>query len=279
MLSKIPPPVFFMGSGFCQYVGAALAVGVFLQIGPLSVAWLRILLSGVILLAWRRPRNLSWSDIAWSVVFGLVLGGMNMVFYEAIARIPLGAAVSVEYLGPVLVAVIGSRGWRSRVAIFLALAGVVSIGGWGVDINDPEQRLGIVLALIAGGCWAAYILLGRSIATKRSGLDSLAIGMFAAGVLLAPIGGGGSALAWTDGLLFLTVLGVAVLSSVIPYGVEQLILARIPAANFALLTALLPVTSLIVGLIVLRQIPNWAELLGLTLVSVAVALSSYQPKH
>lgn len=273
--ARVPARALFVASGVSQYLGAAVAVSLFAVVPATTVAWWRIAVAGVLLLLWRRPwrRPWTWRTFGGSALFGVILGGMNVVFYAAVDHLPLGTAVSLEYLGPVLVAAVGGRGRLARVAVALALAGVVSIGGLGVDLTEPGQRVGTAFALAAAAAWAGYIVLGRRIAVGRDGLDSLAVGMCVAGVVYAPLAVTRSGAVLADPALLLAVVGIAVLSSLVPYAIEQVALARLTAATFALLTALLPATSLVVGLVVLRQVPNLGEVLGLVLVSLAVLLS------
>ena len=274
--SRVPAPALFMASGASQYLGAAIAVELFVLMPPQTVAWWRVVVAAVFLLLWRRPWRQGWTgrDLAASAVFGVVLAGMNLLFYGAIAHLPLGTAVSLEYLGPVAVAALGGRGARARVAVVLALLGVVSISGLGLDWAAPGTAVGVAFALAAGAAWAGYIVLGRRIATARSGLDSLAVGMAVGALVYAPLAAGTAGAALASPGLALAVVGVGLLSSAVPYAVDQVALTRLSAPTFALLTALLPTTSLLVGLVVLRQVPSPGEVLGLVLVSLAVAMAS-----
>ncbi|MGC5615140.1 EamA family transporter [Georgenia sp. Z1491] len=278
LVGSVPPPVYFLTAGTSSYVGSGLAVGLFVSSPALAVGWARILLAAIILVAWRRPwrrwpRDRPWVALGWTAAFGAALGGTNLLFYESIARLPLGTAVSLEYLGPVLLAAIGGRGWLNRVAVVLAFAGVATIGGLGVDLADTDQLVGTIYALLAGATWATYMWVGQRQAARVPGADTLAVGLAIAALMYAPIGipGSGPLLA-PDLLPF--VVGVAVLSSVVPYVIDQLAFRRLTASMFALLSSLLPVTSLIVGLVVLGQVPNAAEIAGLVMVSVAVGLAS-----
>lgn len=274
--SRVPAPALFMTSGASQYLGAAIAVELFALMPAATVAWWRVVVAAVFLLLWRRPWRHGWTgrDLAASALFGAVLAGMNLLFYGAIAHLPLGTAVSLEYLGPVAVAALGGHGARARGTVVLALLGVVSISGLGLDWAAPGTAAGVAFALAAGAAWAGYIVLGRRIATTRSGLDSLAVGMAVGALVYAPLAAGTAGAALTSPGLALAVVGVGLLSSAVPYAVDQVALTRLSAPTFALLTALLPTTSLLVGLLVLRQVPSPGEILGLVLVSVAVALAS-----
>lgn len=276
--NRVPAPLFLIGSGLVQYVGAAIAIGLFALMAPSVVAWWRMLIAGVLLLAWRRPwrHGLTGRDVLVSAVFGVVMGAMNITFYESISRIPLGATVPLEFVGPVVVAVIRGRGWKPRVAAVLALVGVAFIGGLGLDTSEPGVWAGVLLAFAAGAFWAGYIVLGQRIASTRSGLDSLSIGCMAAGIVYAPFFGvEGVTAAATSWHVPLLLVGVAILSTFMPYSLEQIAMGRVSAATFALLTALLPVTSMLVGAVTLKQIPNAWEFGGLVLISLAVWVASH----
>ena len=158
----MPAPLLFVLSGLTQYLGAALAVGIFGTVAAGTVAWLRIAVAAVVLLVWRRPwrSRALWTrtELRTAVVFGVVLGVMNVAFYIAIDHLPLGTAVSIEFLGPVAVAAVTGRGWRDRVGIAIAAVGVVLLAGVSLDAG-PDAVIGLVAILVAAACWAAYILL------------------------------------------------------------------------------------------------------------------------
>lgn len=280
LINRIPAPVLFIGSGFTQYTGAALAVALFATMTPTTVAWWRVTIAAVILLAWRRPwrQQLSGRDVAWSALFGIFMAGMNIVFYEAVSRIDLGVAVSLEFLGPVLVAVTTNRSRAARIAAALAFSGVALISGLGLDLSQPNIGLGLFLAISAGALWGAYMVLGQRIASRRSGLTSLAIGSAAGSIVFCPLAIHDLALAFNTPMLFLTVVGVSVLSTVLPYSIDQIAFARLDAATFALLNSLLPATSLVIGAIALHQMPSIPSFAGLVLISIAVWLASYRTR-
>lgn len=273
---RVPAQLFIVGSALVQYIGAAIAVGLFDAMSPASVAWWRVTVAAVVMALWRRPwrEGLGWSDLWRSGLFGLVLTAMNISFYEAISRLPLGVAVSLEFLGPVTVAVVRGRGVAPRVAAFLALAGVVSISGFGLDVRAPGVVVGIAWILAAAALWAGYIVLGQRIAQTRSGVTNLALGCAAGSLVLAPVLGPGGVGVFGSWSLALAVLGVGVLSTVLPYSLEALAMSRLSAATFALFTALLPATSALVGVVMLRQVPGAWEFVGLALISVAVWVAS-----
>ena len=163
VVGKVPAPPIFVVSALSQYLGAGLAVSLFSLMPSTTVAWCRLVVGATVLMALRRPWRRSWTRkvLALAATFGTATATMNVIFYAAISLLPLGTVVSLEFLGPVAVAAITGRGWRPRCAAVLALLGVVSISGLGVDLGEPGQRTGVVLALAAGAAWAGYILLGR----------------------------------------------------------------------------------------------------------------------
>lgn len=270
----MPAPLLFVLGGTSLYLGASLGVLLFDSLDPAGVAWLRTLGAAVVLLAWRRPGRAAWRGrrLLLAAVFGTVTAGMNVVFYEAIARIPLGTAVAIEFLGPVAVAAIGSRRPRDVGALMLVVSGVLLIA----DVQLSASPLGLVFVLLAAALWAGYIVLGKQVSDGGCGLDDLAVGLAVATVLLSPL-----ALttgpAWTVPSLLGLGVGVGVLSSVVPYALDQVVLRRVGRARFALLLALLPVTAAVMGFLVLRQVPTAGELAGIALVVGAVVLTGREP--
>ena len=258
-----------------MYVGAALAVGLFDRLAPSAVAVLRLIGAAAVLVAWRRPPRAAWRGVRLlrALAFGLATGLMNLAFYEAIARLPLGTAVAIEFCGPVAVAAVASRRPRDVAAVVLAAAGVLLIA----DVRWSAAPLGLVWALAAAAMWAAYIVLGARVATVGNGIDDMAVGFAGAAVLLSPVlllgNPGGPAALVTPAVLGLG-LGVGVLSSVVPYVLDQVVLRRVGQARFAVLLALLPATATVVGLVALAQVPGPAEAVGIAAVVGAVALRS-----
>ncbi|MDO5720849.1 MAG: EamA family transporter [Actinomycetaceae bacterium] len=280
LINRIPAPILFIISGLTQYSGAALAVILFTVMTPTTVAWWRVSIAAVILLLWRRPWTIPISrrDIAWSALFGIFMTGMNIVFYEAVSRIDLGVAVSLEFLGPVLVAVTTNRTFSARLAAGFAFIGVALISGLGLDTSQPRIGQGILLAILAGLLWGAYMVLGQRIASRRSGLTSLAIGSTAGAIVFSPLAFHDAGLAFATIPIIVTVIGVSVLSTVLPYSIDQIAFARLDASTFALLNSLLPATSLIIGAIALHQLPSIPSVIGLILISIAVWLASFRTK-
>lgn len=276
----MPAPLLFVVSGLTQYVGAALAVGLFAVLPAATVAWLRIAVSALVLLAWRRPwrtRDL-WrgSRLAVTAAFGVVLALMNVAFYVAIEHLPLGTAVALEFLGPVAVAAVTGSGWRDRAAIAVAAVGVVLLAGVTLDAGTGGDAVtGLVAIGVSAVCWAAYIVLGRRVARSGGpGAGGLAVAMTAGALVLAPFLAGGAGPALVDARLAGLVVAIAVCSSVVPYALEQVVLRGVSAATFAVLLALLPATAAVVGAVVLRQWPHGLEVVGLVLVSGAIALTA-----
>jgi inner membrane transporter RhtA len=266
----------FVIGAVSMYAGAALAVGLFSLLAPAAVAVLRMLGAAAVLLAWRRPPAAAWrgARLLRAAAFGLATAGMNIAFYEAIARLPLGTAVAVEFCGPVAVAAVASRRPRDVAAVVLAAVGVALIA----DVRWSGSPSGVLWALAAAALWAAYIVLGKRVAGAGNGLDDMAVGFAVAAVALSPLlllpGGGTGLAALADPVVLVLAVGVGVLSSVVPYVLDQVVLRRVGQARFAVLLALLPATATIVGLIALRQVPSPLEGVGIAAVVVAVALRS-----
>lgn len=278
-MHRVPAPLLFLFSGVTQYVGAGLAVGLFTVVPATAVAWSRIAVAAVVLVAWARPWRTRWDGPALrsAILFGVVLAAMNCTFYASLEHLPLGNAVAIEFVGPVLVGALTGRGVRERVAIALALVGVILLAGVTVTSGDDGAVLGIVLVLAAAACWAGYILLGRKVSRQGSGLGPLAVGMAAGAVVFAPFFGA-SSVPLVSGWGYLAALvGIAVASSVVPYAIDQVALRRLRPAQFSILLAIWPASALLVGAVMLRQLPHGLEIVGLLLVSVAIALTGRAP--
>jgi inner membrane transporter RhtA len=268
--------MFFVVGAVSQYVGAALGVFLFETTNPAAVAWLRCAAAAIALLVWRRPWRVRWTrrGLAIAAGFGIVTVAMNVAFFEAIARIPLGTAVAIEFLGPVAVATLGSRRLRDLLAVLLVAAGVVLLAGVQTDVDVA----GVGFALVAAALWAGYILLGKQVADAGAGLDSLAVGMGVAAVVLAvPLLIGQvatDASVFADARTWLLGAGVGVLSTVVPYALDQVVLTRVGRARFALLLALLPATAAVVGAVLLAQRPTITEVAGIVMVMAALAIGA-----
>lgn len=268
--------MFFVVGAVSQYVGAAMAVFLFETTNPATVAWLRCAAAAFALLAWRRPWRLRWTrrGLLVTALFGIVTVAMNVAFFEAIARIPLGTAVAIEFLGPIAVATLGSRRVRDLIAALLVAGGVVLLAGVQTDVDVA----GVGFALLAAALWAGYILLGKRVADAGAGLDSLAVGMGVAAVVLAvPLLTGqllDDANVFADPRTWLFGLGIGVLSTAVPYGLDQVVLTRVGRARFAMLLALLPATAAVTGAVLLAQRPTIAEAAGIGMVMAALLISA-----
>ncbi len=274
LAERVPPQLFFVVSAVFHYLGPAFAVLLFAQIAPLGVAWLRIASAAVIFAVWRRPwryyRTLDTANRQIVIMLGIVLAAMNACFYVAIDRLPLGTVGAIEFLGPIGLAAAGMRTRRNFVALALAAAGVYVL----TDVRIAGEPLGYVFAFANCGLFVLYVMLGHRIAGAggSQGIDRLGIAMLIAMVAALPIGIGDAVPAFRDPLLLAAAIGVGISSSVIPYVCDQLAMARLKRASFALLLALLPATASAIGILVLRQIPSLAEAAGIVLVIAAVAL-------
>jgi inner membrane transporter RhtA len=252
----------------CQEVGAALAVLLFPEVGPLGMVMLRLVFSAILLLLIARPALRGHSRDGWLAVlgFGLVLATMNGLFYLALERLPLGVTVTIEVLGPLVLSIVASRRASAWLWAVLALAGVVALAGGGWDRLDP---LGVLFALGAAASWAFYILASARVGREFPRLDGLALAMAVGALIALPFGvlSAGSALLRPD-LLALGAV-VAVLSSTIPYALELIALRRLPAAAFAILMSLAPATAALAGWLLLGQDLLWLEIVGIALVITA----------
>jgi inner membrane transporter RhtA len=266
---RTPPQVLLSGSIASVQFGSAFANKLFAQAGPGGVVLLRLALSALALLVIARPtlRGRSRADLAAAIAFGLVLGAMNWSFYEALNRLPLGVAVTIEFTGPLAVAVAGSRRALDVVWVVLAGGGVSVLALRGDD--HRIDALGVLLALGAGSCWAAYILLSKRVGASFPALDGLAIALGVGSLLVLPAGivQGGAALGHADVLV--GGLAVAMLSSLIPYSLEIVALRRLSASAFGLLMSLEPAVAALAGVIVLGQ-----HLTGVLLVAVLMVVAA-----
>ncbi|MEW2523639.1 EamA family transporter [Streptomyces sp. NPDC047071] len=232
--------------------GSAVAALLFPRAGALGTVALRVTFAAVLLLVVTRPRLRGHTRTDWAVAggYGLALGGMNVLFYQAIDRIPLGAAVTLEVLGPLLLSVVAARRAASLLWAGLALTGVFLLGQGGFGRLDA---VGVAFALGAGAMWAAYIVLSARAGARFPRLDALALAMAVAMLVSLPLGiGAAGATLLEPGVLALGLV-IAVMSSGIPYALELLALRRLPAATFAVLTSLSPALAALAGYLVLGQ--------------------------
>jgi inner membrane transporter RhtA len=272
--TRIPPHAFFFVSAIFHYLGPAFAVLLFSSVSVLGVAWFRIASAAVIFALWRRPwrifAGLPWAKQRTLIALGVVLALMNACFYLAIDRLPLGTVGAIEFLGPITLAAFGARTRRNIAALVLAAG-----GGWLLtDVRFGGQPLGFVFAFANCALFMLYVILGHRIAQDggTAGIDRLGASMLIALLTITPIGFSGALPAMTQPLLVLAGIGVGICSSVIPYVCDQLAMARLPRATFALLLSLLPASAAVIGVVVLHQIPTTLEIVGILLVAGGVAL-------
>lgn len=252
-MRPVPPPLMMLTGMISVQFGAAFAVKLFTHVGPAGAVLLRLGMSAVIMLAITRPslRGRSRSDLLAVLGYGLSLGAMNWSFYECLDRLALGVAVTLELLGPLLLATVGSRRRVDLLWVALAAGGVAML----CLIGDHKQvtAWGIFFALLAGAMWVCYILLAKRVGTSFAQLDGLAIasGIGALVVLPAGLVQGGSSLG--HGSVLGAGLAIAILSSIVPYSLDMLTLRRISAATFGLLVSMAPAIAAVAGIVVLGQ--------------------------
>jgi inner membrane transporter RhtA len=267
-LGAVPPTAQVLAGILSVQVGAALAKQLFGAVGSAGTVALRLFFAALVLLVVWRP-SLRMGRRAWAVVatYGAVLGVMNLCFYLALSKIPLGIAVTIEFLGPLAVAIAGSRRWLDGVWALMAAGGVVLLTEGRGDLN----LAGILLALAAGACWAGYILLSAALGRHSSDGGGLALGMTLAALVVAPVGIADSGTALLEPWILVVGLGVALLSSVIPYSLELEALRRIPPKVFGVLMSLEPAVAALVGLLVLGELLSPVQWLAVLLVVAASA--------
>ena len=255
-----------LGAAVSPQVGAAFAVTLFDELGPAGAAFLRLAFAAVILLAIWRPRLAG--DLRLAGAFGVALGLMNWSFYEAIHRIPLAIAVTIEFAGPLLVAVIGSRRPLDGVWIALAAAGIVLLVGPG---GGSVDAIGVGFALAAAIFWMAYIYLSKRVGAAFPGGSGLALAMAVGALIVLPAGVFQAGGALTEPDLLGAALVVALASSVLPYSLELVALRRLPEAVFGVLMSLDPAVAALAGFVVLGQDLGARDLVAIAMVIVASA--------
>ncbi|MCW2573160.1 MAG: ywfM-like transporter [Frankiales bacterium] len=267
-LQQVPAPLLVLVAIGSVQCGSAVARGVFDDLGAAGITLLRLGLASLLLLVVLRPRVRSWSGQAWraAVLLGCVMAGMNLVFYLAIRTVPLGVAVTVEFVGPLVMALVQTRRGVDLLWAFLAASGVALLGA---DTTSGIPMSGLALALLAGLFWAAYILASAHVGRTLPGTDGLAIALAVAALLVLPFGADGAAAVVHHPALLLPAFGVAVLSSVLSYGLELSALRRIPTRVFGILMSLEPAAAAIAGLLFLDQRLHLREVSALVLVSAA----------
>ncbi|MET8005925.1 EamA family transporter [Nonomuraea glycinis] len=268
---SIPPSGLVLLGIFSVQLGAGFAKELFTALPPSAVVFLRIAMGAVVMGVVARPRlrGLSRRDWAVALGFGVTLAVMNLTFYEALARLPLGIAVAIEFLGPLGVAVAASRRRLDLLWIALAGAGVLLLAPWGQ--SEAVSWIGIGFAMVAGACWAAYILLSAAVGGRFPGATGLSFAMIVSAVLVAPVGitTGGVDLLQPE--LLLIGLGVGLLSSVIPYSLELQALRRMPKQVFGILMSMEPAAAALIGVLVLNELlhaQQWAAIICIVAASL-----------
>lgn len=270
--SPYQPVLLVLGSMLSLQFGAAIATHLFDDVGSAGASALRLGLAAVLLLVWARPSVRSWTgEHRRSVVLlGLAMAVMNFAFYEAVSRLPLGAAITIEFLGPLGLAVVLTRRPRDLVFVVLALAGVAALGfgqqGSAAGALDP---VGVAAALVAAVFWAAYIVAGFQLAATDAGLASLAGACTVAALVVVPIGVAAEGTALLDGRVLLLGLAMAFLASVVPYSFELRALERMAKRTFSILVALEPAIGALVGVVLLGQHLGALSWVGIALVVAA----------
>jgi inner membrane transporter RhtA len=281
-MARLPPASFFVVSAIFHYLGPSLAVLLFAHIAAPGVLWLRIASAAVAFAVWRRPwrvaARLDRRQRVMLLALGGVLAGMNALFYLAVARLPLATVGAIEFLGTVVLAAAGARTRRNAAALALSVGGVAVL----TAIRITASPLGFAFAF--GNCagFMLYVMLGHRVANTKpagafSGIDQLGAAMLIAAVAVTPPGLAAALPAFTHPAWLAWGIGVGVCSSVIPYVADQLAMARLPRATFALMLALLPAFATLIGAVVLGQIPGVRELAGIALVIAGVAIHRPDP--
>jgi inner membrane transporter RhtA len=270
VVSRLPSPVLVLGAIGSVQLGSAVAKTQFDRAGPLGATLLRLGVGAVLLLALSRPRpgGRSRRQLLLVVAFGVALAALNGTFYSAIDRIPIGVAVTVEFAGPLAVAVAGSRRLLDLVWVALAATGVALLTRLGGGALDP---VGLGLAGMAGACWAAYILLSQRVGRAFAGLDGLALATVVGAVLIAPLGAAQGGTALGDWRVLAVGAAVGLLSAAIPYSLEIEALRRLSTRVFGVLMSLEPAAGALAGLVVLGEALRLREIAAIGLVSIASA--------
>ena len=267
--SALAPVASILVAAFSVQGGAAIAKGILPLIGVAGTAAIRIVLSAIILLAVFRPPVHRFTAAQWRAVvpYGITIGVMNLLFYQALVRIPLGLAVSLEFVGPLAVAIVGSRRALDVVWVVVAMAGIALIVPFQADgAIDP---VGVIFALLTGACWAAYIVLGGRVSQRLDAGAAVTIGMTIAALTITPyaiVDGGIENFALH---LLVPCVAIAVLSSALPYALEMNALRLLPGRTFSILMSLEPMIAALCGLVLLGEHLTRAQWVAVALVVIA----------
>ncbi|GMA28212.1 EamA family transporter [Arenivirga flava] len=279
-LDRVPPTALALAAIASVQLGAALARDHFDAVGSLGAAALRLGLGTLVLLAVLRPRPWTWTRRAWlaAVVYGVALGGMNVAIYLSFQTLPIGIAVTVEFLGPLGLALAQTRRWRDAVWALAALVGVALLGLQATGTLDP---IGLLWALLAGLCWAGYILASAATGQHLPGTQGLAVAMVVAAAIALPLGSASAVVGVVaEPWLLAVFLGVALLSSALPYALELHALRRLATRVFGVLQSLGPAAAALAGFLILGERLGWPELVALALITIAsvgVTLGARRP--
>lgn len=279
----LPPVVSILLAIFSVQGGATIAKGLFPVIGAAGTAAVRIGLSAIILLAVFRPPVHLFTAAQWRAVvpYGVTIGVMNLLFYQALVRIPLGLAVTLEFVGPLAVAIVGSRRALDAVWIVLAAIGIALISPW--QAGSAIDPLGVAIALLTGGCWAAYIVLGGRVSQLLTGGVAVATGMSIATLTVLPFALEGGGLGSFAPRLYSAGVALAVLSSALPFTLEMSALHALPGRTFSILMSLEPAVAALCGLVLLGEHltkAQWAAVGLVIAASVGATVTARQvPVH
>ncbi|MFH7019160.1 EamA family transporter [Flavobacterium sp. FlaQc-47] len=274
---NIPPIYAVLLAIISVQCGAAIAKSLFPTIGAAGTASIRIGVSAIILLIAYRPNLKAITREQWKIVvpYGLSLGAMNLIFYLAIERIPIGLAVTLEFIGPLLVAIVGSKRLIDYCWVLLAAIGIALIAPW---TNNRVDIIGVAFALLAGALWAAYIILGGKISKIMNGGEAVSTGMLFAALLILPFGFYENGLANLTPKLFGMGIALALLSSAIPFTLEMKALGQLPPRTFSILMSLEPAAASICAFIFLQEHLSFYEILAVVCVVIASAGSTLTAK-
>ncbi|MEM8879985.1 MAG: EamA family transporter [Pseudomonadota bacterium] len=286
---SVPPHAWFAVSAVFHYLGPAFAVLLFPVVGVLGVAWFRIASAAIVFAPitkpWRTFRNASNRERILLLALGACLAAMNSSFYLALDRLPIALVAAIEFVGTIGIALWGLRTRRNYLAFLITIIGVALL----IDVPSllasegealMSDLLGLCWAMLNGGLFVLYIILGHRISEggASEGVERLGAAMTAAFIFVMPVGFLEALHAFGSPLLVLAGLGVGICSSVIPYVCDQLAMSRLPRASFAFLLALLPAIATIIGILVLRQVPSAVDVIGVVLVIIGVAVHTPSPR-
>ena len=276
VFGAVPAPALVLFGIVSVQLGAAVAKHLFSSVGSFGTAALRLFFAATVLMLLWRP-SLRMDRRAWTVVlgYGVTLGLMNLTLYLALARIPLGISVTISFLGPLGVALAGSRRWLDVVWALLAAGGVVLL----MEGRGEVNLVGILFALAAGACWGLYILVGAALGRHTTHGNGLALGMAVAALIAVPVGVADAGTSLFQPEVLIAGLGVALLSSIIPYSVDLEALRRIPPRVFGILMSLEPAVAALIGLVVLQESLHWLQWVAVLCVVVASVGATLEPRR